>query len=440
MSGSGLEHLVAELATARPVRPVGRVVAVEGGLVKVSGLMKHAALGDQVRLATKTGISSGEVVALSANTISVLCEGGLDGVTTNDRVLHQGPERIAPDDDWLGRIIDPAGRPLDGETLLSGIDLKPVTGAPLPAMDRRAMGKRVATGLKIFDTLLPLVRGQRVGLFAGSGVGKSTLLAQLALGVEADVVVIALAGERSREIRYFTENILGPQGMKKAVVVAAASDQSALTRRKTLLTAMTVAEHFRDKGQHVLFLADSITRMAEAHREVAIASGEAANLREFPPSLTPLVSSLAERAGPGAQGQGDITAIFTVLVAGSDMDEPVADLMRGILDGHIVLDREIAERGRFPAVDVLRSVSRSLPDAASADENTLIARARKRLGAYAKNELMVQAGLYEAGTDPELDIAIALWPELDAFVGQSAHDGVSASFQSLANILDSAEP
>jgi flagellum-specific ATP synthase len=297
------------------------------------------------------------------------------------------------------------------------------------------LGERLETGTSVFNTLLPLVRGQRIGLFAGSGVGKSSLLGKFARGVSADVVVIALVGERGRELREFTERVLGPLGMARAVVVTATSDQSPLVRRRCMWTAMAVAEHFREQGLHVLLLADSITRFAEAHREVALAAGEQGNLRGFPPSTSHTIMSLAERAGPGADGAGDITAVFTVLVAGSDMEEPVADILRGVLDGHVVMDRAIAERGRFPAIDLLRSVSRSLPDAATAGENALIVEARRLLGAYERAEMMIQAGLYSSGSDPVVDAAIKVWPRLDAFLAADAPDGIDSSFQQLATCL-----
>ena len=435
MANPSLDHLIAELRAVDPVRPMGRVRAVEGGLVRVSGLSDHAAMGDQVRLVSGEDTATGEVVALGGDLISVLADRAATGLSVGDRVVHLGPEKIAPDESWLGRVIDPTGAPLDGAPILSGMERRPLVSSPPPAASRRGFGARLSTGRCVCDTMLPLVRGQRVGLFAGSGVGKSTLLAKLAQGLEADVVVIALAGERGREVRHFIDKVLGSRGMARSVVVTATSDQSALMRRKALSTAMSVAEHFRDAGKHVLLLADSITRFAEAHREVALTAGEAASLRGYPPSLPHLIAELVERAGPGGAVQGDITAIFSILVAGSDMEEPVADMLRGVLDGHVILDREIAERGRFPAIDVLRSVSRSLPDAASGEENAMISLARRRMGAYAKNALMVQAGLYQPGSDPELDAAIEVWPRLDAFVGQSAHDGVAASFEALGMAL-----
>lgn len=284
--------------------------------------------------------------------------------------------------------------------------------------------------------MLPVVRGQRIGLFAGSGVGKSTLLAALGRAVEADVVVIALVGERGREVREFVERTLGKEGLARAIVVAATSDKPPLARRRALWSAMAVAEHFRDLGRHVLFLADSVTRFAAAHREVTLASGETASLRGYPPSIAPAIMELAERAGPGSEGcSGDITAVFSVLVAGSDMEEPISDIVRGVLDGHVVLDRTIAERGRFPAIDLLRSVSRSLPDCAKDPENALIALARRRLGSYDRAELMIQSGLYSAGNDPEIDAAIAAWPKLDAFLAEPSQAGIPAAFARLARCL-----
>jgi flagellum-specific ATP synthase len=274
-----------------------------------------------------------------------------------------------------------------------------------------------------------------MGLFAGSGVGKSSLLGSFARHVPADVVVVALVGERGREVRAFAENVLGAKGLARSVIMAATSDQSPLLRRRCALSAMTVAEHFRDQGLHVLLLVDSVTRFAEAHREIALAAGESASLRGYPPSLQQAIMAMAERAGPGADGQGDITAIFSVLVAGSDMDEPVADILRGVLDGHAVLDRRIAERGRFPALDVLRSVSRALPEAASPEENRMIADARDLLGVWDRVEMMVQAGLYQKGTDPAVDRALRIWPLLDRLIGDDAPGGVAQSFRQLQACL-----
>ncbi|MBL4928374.1 FliI/YscN family ATPase [Fuscibacter oryzae] len=426
--------LRAEIARTPVVFPVGRIARIEAGTVRVTGLEAALSLGDRVEM----GALGGEVIGLKPDETVVLPDGSADGLTIGQTVEAAGRGGIAPHDGWIGRIVDPYGQPLDGKPLQQGPNLRPIrTDAPLAAR-RKRLGARLSTGVAVFDTMLPLVRGQRIGLFAGSGVGKSSLLAKFARKVDADVVVIALVGERGRELREFTERVLGTEGMARSVIVTATSDLSALTRRRCAWTAMAVAEHFRDQGLHVLLLVDSVTRFAEAHREVALAAGEPAALRGYPPSLGQTIMAMAERAGPGPEDVGDITAIFSVLVAGSDMDEPVADILRGVLDGHVVMDRKIAERGRFPAIDLLRSVSRSLPEAATEEENGLIAEVRKLLGAWDRAELMIQAGLYVKGTDPVVDRAMQIWPALDGFIGEDAPTGgVEASFARLAAILAS---
>ncbi|TCP61195.1 flagellum-specific ATP synthase [Rhodovulum bhavnagarense] len=441
MTHSPFRLLEARLAALTPFRHVGHVVAAGGGTLRIAGLSHGAGLGDLVEIRHGRGACRlGEVIALAEGMVTVLPDGTPDGVSVGDCVALLGPGEIAPHAGWIGRVVDPFGRPLDGRPLLPGPVPRPLRAAPPPAAQRRGMGARLATGLAVFDTLLPIVRGQRVGLFAGSGVGKSTLLGQLARGLEADIAVIALIGERGRELGEFVADVLGPEGMARSIVIAATSDQSPLVRRRAAWAAMAVAEHFRDTGRHVLFLADSVTRFAEAHRELALAAGESAALRGYPPSTAQAIMSLAERAGPGADEAGDITAIFSVLVAGSDMEEPVADILRGVLDGHVVLDRRIAERGRFPAVDLLRSVSRSLPRAASGTENLLIARARRLMGVYDQAELMIQAGLYPEGSDSQIDAAIRVWPGLDVFMTEHSSAGVAQSFDRLSAVLGAASP
>ncbi|MCH5375496.1 MAG: flagellum-specific ATP synthase FliI, partial [Planctomycetes bacterium] len=347
-----LDVLKTEIDTIASVRPVGRVAAVRGNVVQISGLASKARIGDRLVLRRhQRPALPGEVLQIGHDLIEMLPDSTPDGVAIGDRAVLEPLPAFSPSRFWIGRVVDPFGRPLDNKPLPHGDQGADLMAPPPAASSRQALGKRLATGLSILNTMLPIVEGQRIGLFAGSGVGKSRLLAQLAQGMETEIVVIALIGERGREVNDFVDRVLGPEGMKRAVVVAATSDQSALTRRRCAWAAMTVAEHFRDAGRNVLFLADSVTRFAEAHREISVAAGEAPALRGYPPSVTPLITALCERAGPGAPGQGFITAVFSVLVAGSDMDEPVADILRGVLDGHIVLNRDIAERGRFPAID-----------------------------------------------------------------------------------------
>ncbi len=424
--------LRAQLQGLRPSRAVGTITALGRSSVSVSGLNRSAALGDRVRFGPDL---TGEILALESDSARVMAEGPTEGLRLGMTVSHIGPQTITPDASWLGRIIDPDGAPLDGRALFQGTHAMPLMSQPPSPTQRRGFGQRLATGQAVFDTFLPVVEGQRVGLFAGSGVGKSRLIAALAQQMQSDVVVIGLIGERGREVRDFVAETLGPEGLKRAVVVAATSDRPAPTRARAAYTMMAVAEYFRDQGRNVLLLADSITRFAEAQRDVAAAAGEPFGPSGFPASMAQSIMGLAERAGPGAGSQGNITAIFSVLVAGSDMEGPVADVTRGVLDGHIVLSRDISERGRYPAVDVLRSVSRSLPGAANATENELIQGARQLLSAYDKAEMMVQTGLYSPGSDPITDGAVKIWPDLDAFIAQPSPDGPEASFEALAKVL-----
>ena len=394
-------------------RQIGRISRVDPTGFVVEGLSRYAQLGDELSFLDADGRDCrAEVSRIGRDDLWATPFASAAGLRIGLPINLVGPSRVSPHESWIGRIIDPFGTPMDGVPLVPGTPT-PITATPPAPAARRDLGKRLTTGYAVLDTVLPIVRGQRVGLFAGSGVGKSTLLGSLARGMEADVCVLALVGERGREVSDFVRKVLGPEGMARTVVVAATSDQPANTRRRCAFTAMAVAEYFRDQGKQVLFLCDSLTRVAEAHREVATAAGEAASLRGHPASLTPLLAALCERTGPGQDEQGDITAVFSTLVAGSDMEEPVADIVRGQLDGHIVLTREIAEAGRFPAIDVLRSVSRSLPEAATAEENKLISEVRKMLGVHERTDLMVSSGLYERGSSPEIDRATQLVPKLN---------------------------
>ena len=418
------------------MRHMGRVSGVARGVIEIQGLEGQARIGDHLTLRRRNGPDlPGEVLHVEADVIQMMPTAAPDGVCLGDRVILDQTPAFAPGLHWLGRVVDPFGKPLDGKPLLSGTQDLDIMQSPPPAVARKPLGARMETGLAMLNTMLPVVQGQRIGLFAGSGVGKSTLLATLAKSMQADAVVVALVGERGREVNEFVEHALGTEGMKRSVVVAATSDQSALARRRCAWSAMSVAEYLRDQGLNVLFLADSVTRFAEAHREIAVAMGEQPSLRGFPPSVTPLIAGLCERAGPGTTDQGDITAVFSVLVAGSDMDEPVADILRGVLDGHIVLSREIAERGRFPAIDLSRSVSRSLPGAATEEENRMISETRKLVGSYEQSEAMIKAGLYAEGADPLLDQAVRVHEELDTFFSKAETDGIQSSFNRLQLIL-----
>ena len=427
-----LEVLAGTLARLQVWEVWGSVAAVDSAALSVPGLGPAARRGDRVRV-TPRGRAPllAEIVAVDGAQARAMWFGSGEGVAVGDKVWLEHQRGVAPCTAWIGRVVDAFGEPMDGAPLGHGTIPVPMRRNPPPPAARRGLGARVGTGLAVLDTMLPLARGQRIGLFAGSGVGKSTLLGQLARGVAADVVVIGLIGERGREVRDFVADVLGAEGMARSVVIAASSDQSPLARRQAAWLATAVAETFRDAGQHVLLMMDSLTRFAEAHREVALAAGEPPSLRAYPPSTAHAIAGLVERAGPGAEaGQGDITAVYSILVAGSDMEEPVADIARGTLDGHVVLERAIAERGRFPAIDVRRSVSRSLPGCASDEENALLARARRLIGAYEDAEPMIRTGLYVAGTDPAIDEAMATHEALEAFVATRSTTA-AAAFEAL---------
>ena len=415
----------------------GSIAAIDGARLMIAGLSGIARIGDRLTVDRSTGGPlPAEVIGVNGKMLVAFAFGTPSGAAAGDAVLLDRHSAVArPSRAWIGSTLNWRGARFDGSEPARGTKGFPLDAAPPPAPWRKKLGERLATGHAAFDTFLPLCKGQRIGLFAGSGIGKSMLLGGLSQRVDADVCVIALIGERGREVRAFVEDTLGAEGMARSIVIASTSDESALAKREGARLAMTVAESFRAQGDQVLLIFDSLTRFAEAHREVALAAGEPPSLHAFPPSTFNAIASLAERAGPGVDGEGDITAIFSVLVAGSDMEEPVADMVRGILDGHVILDRKIAERGRFPAIDIRRSVSRSLPAAASASENALLAEARALLSAYEDSELIIRAGLYTPGSDKVIDRAIRVFPALDRFFAEIGDDAPERRFEALHGIL-----
>ena len=415
----------------------GTVTDVSPGVLKIAGVSELAGIGNEI-IVQKDGESvHGEILSISGDQVTALLFSACDIIRIGDVVQIEPDARVTIGDHWLGHIVNYRGDIVSGETAvpLHSASCK-LNRTALPAHLRHHLGPRLSTGLMVTDTLLPLCQGQRMGLFAGSGVGKSTLLGLLAGGVSADRIVIGLIGERSREVNEFVRRTLPQEILPKTVIVAATASEPPGAKKRAALCAITAAEHFRDEGHNVLFLFDSITRFAEAHRETALLAGETPALNAFPPSTVRVVAELAERAGPGTDGTGDITGIFSVLVAGSDMEEPVADMVRGILDGHIVLSRDIAERGRYPAIDVKRSVSRSLPGAASEAENALMRDYRQTIALYEEVAPMLRANLFEFGKDPAADRAILLHAELDAFVGERNPDGPEQAFERMRSLLE----
>jgi len=429
------EAACAHLGLLSPVRLEGRVAGVSALGAEVTGLAGHLAIGDRLMLQSRDARDiPAEIVAFRHQRAQTMTFASPDGLGPGAVALAPvagltigGPATLAPTEHWLGRVIDPLGRPLDGKgPMPAGRTSRPLRAAPPPATARARLGPRLDFGVRALNCFTPCRQGQRLGLFSGSGIGKSTLLGMLASGAACDVAVLALVGERGREVREFIEDELGPDGLARSVVVVATSDAPPLMRREAAYAAMTVAEHFRDQGCSVLLLMDSITRFCLALREIGLTAGEPPATRGFPPSAFAELPRLLERAGPGVERHavptGHITALFTVLVEGDDHNEPVADAVRGILDGHVILDRRIAEGGRYPAIDVLRSLSRTATGCSSAEENGLAARARAILALYADMADLVRLGAYRAGSDPAVDEAVALAPRIEAMLRQGREE------------------
>ncbi len=426
-----------ELPTALTI--YGRVLQISAQKLVICGLSSFAKLGDQVSIeGSDRHVVLGEIIFISDEHIIATPYADISSLHIDAKAFLCPACPPRPCEAWIGKVLDHNGYGLDGQKPVQGLTEQNLKALP-PKM-RKPVGERLQTKLAALDTFLPLCHGQRIGLFAGSGVGKSTLLADLARGADADVVVLALIGERGREVHDFTHGVLGDEGMKKSIVFVATSDQPPALKLRAAWQAMASAEYFRDKGKNVLLLFDSLTRFAEAHRSLALSAGETPSLRAFPPSTFDALARLCERAGPGAiqindKQTGNITAVFSVLVAGSNMDEPVADMVRGILDGHVVLERDIAERGRYPAIDIRRSVSRTLPDCATDHQNQLLIYARRLIGAYEDAKTLISAGLYQPGGNPVLDEAVQKYGDLDKFITLKNTGSITEAFDLLDEIL-----
>jgi flagellum-specific ATP synthase len=422
----------------------GRVVEVSLTHYKVRGLSDTARLGDVVEHRGKVTSSRGEIVRIAREEVVVAPFDRNVDAGIGDAVFRRGPLTVAPHPSWRGRAIDALARPIDGGPFLArGMDDAARADKTPGAMTRQRVGTSFATGVKVIDIFTPLCFGQRLGIFAGSGVGKSTLLAMLAGADAFDTVVVALVGERGREVREFLEDTIG-SSMAKTVAVVATSDESAMMRRRAPDTAMRVAEHFRDQGDRVLLILDSITRFAHALREVATGTGEPPVARGYPASVFTDLPKLLERAGPGLEGTGSITAVISVLVDGDDHNDPVADSVRGILDGHVVLDRTIAEQGRYPPVNPLASISRLAGKAWSSEQRTLVTRLKAMISRFEDTRDIRLLGAYQGGADAELDMAVRQVPLIYQALTQFPAERPSAdAFADLARHLkvsQNAEP
>ena len=416
------------------------MTGVQGLLVEVAGTVDALAIGTRLAIGgpRDTNIAV-EVVGFRNGRALAMPFGDLDGVRMGCKAyVETEVSEVFPSRAWLGRVVNALGEPVDGlGALAQGPRPYRVKNVPPPAHARARVGGKIDLGVKALNAFTTACQGQRLGIFAGSGVGKSVLLSMIARYTAADVIVIGLVGERGREVQEFLIDDLGPEGLARSVVVVATSDESALMRRQAALMTLTTAEYFRDQGLQVLCLIDSVTRFAMAQREIGLASGEPPASKGYTPSVFAELPRLLERAGPGVQGSGSITGLFTVLVEGDDHNEPVADAVRGILDGHVVLDRAIAERGRFPAVNVLRSLSRTMPGCNAPDEQAVVDEARRVLSVYDNMAELIRLGAYRAGTDSEVDRAIKLFPKLEAFLrqGKDERGEIRSGYGHLAEIL-----
>jgi flagellum-specific ATP synthase len=401
--------------TADTIKCVGRVFRVHGLLVESVG--PQSVVGEICHIETREGSRLAEVVGLNGATTQLMVYGLMEGIELGAKVIASGSGlKIPCSPDMLGRVLDALGRPVDGGKNYAAHEYVPAVREAPPAFSRPMITERLTTGIRAIDGLLSVGKGQRIGVFAGSGIGKSTFLSMIAASTKADVNVIALIGERGRELNDFIANSLDKETLKRSVIIAATGDKSSLERLKGAYTATAIAEYFRDLGMSVMLLFDSVTRFARAQREIGLSRGESPAQRGYPPSVFDLLPKLLERAG--TSGKGSITAFYTVLVEGDDMDEPVSDNVRATLDAHIVLSRRLAARGHYPPVDVLQSISR-LADEVSGDETQKAVRVVKRLMAdYAEAEDIINAGAYKQGSNPEIDAAIVKRPEIEDFLIQ----------------------
>ncbi len=436
-----LEKALRRVRQARVTETCGRVAQVIGLIIESEGPV--AAVGELCRIESvrHDGFTLAEVVGFRNNRLLLMPLGKLHGIHPGSEVTATGaPMRLGVGNGLKGRVLDGLGRPIDGLGVPQtdhrvGLNLQP----PHP-LKRQRIGQVFQTGIKALDTFTPCGRGQRLGIFAGSGVGKSTLLGMMASHAEADVNVIALIGERGREVREFLERDLDAAGRRKSIVIVATSDEPALHRVKGGYLALAIAEFFRDQGLSVLLMMDSVTRLAMAQREIGLAVGEPPTTRGYTPSVFSLLPQLLERAGTGEKG--DITGLLTVLVEADDMNDPIADAVRSILDGHIVLSRDLATQNHYPAIDVLESVSRLNRDLLQAAQLELVAAARDHLALYRRNQDLIGIGAYAVGSNPAIDRAIALHDPLNAFLRQGVHESFSTaqSWSLLKEALAAAPP
>src|SRR5581483_2642511 len=437
-----MRALLEQIEELDGIETYGRVVGVRGLMVEAAGPLHAMSVGARVVIETNGAPIPCEVVGFSGGHALLMPFASLEGVRRGCRAVVSGVRAaVRPSPAWLGRVVNALGEPIDGkDPLPSGPMPYPFRAPPPAAHTRRRVGTPIDLGVRALNTFLTCCHGQRMGIFAGSGVGKSVLLSMMARNVVADVSVIGLVGERGREVQEFLQDDLGEEGLARSVVVVATSDEPALMRRQAAYLTLAVAEYFRDQAQHVLLLMDSVTRFAIAQREIGLATGEPPTAKGYTPTVFAELPRLLERAGTGA-GEGTITGVFTVLVEGDDHNEPIADAVRSILDGHIVMERSIAERGRYPAINVLKSVSRTMPRSADPAYLEVLTKTRAVMATYSDMEELIRLGAYRPGSSPEVDEAIGFHKPLEAFLGQSKEEATSLAegYQRLERIMSGVE-
>ena len=415
------------LATVRPILVEGMLSRMVGMTLEAVGC--EAAVGGRCLVDTAEGRQiEAEVVGFSGEKLFLMPTGDIRGIMPGARVIPtRSVDSLAMGDELLGRVLDGAGRPIDGLGELRCSDQAPLSGAPLNPLMRRPIRDPLDVGVRSINALLAVGGGQRIGLFAGSGVGKSVLLGMMTRYTKADVTVVGLIGERGREVQDFVGNTLGPDGMRRAVVVATPADNPPLMRLHGAWLATAIAEYFRDRGLKVLLLLDSLTRFAQAQREIALAIGEPPATKGYPPSVFARLPQLVERAGNSDRGVGSITAFYTVLAEGDDQNDPIADAARAILDGHIVLSRRLAESGLYPAIDIEASISRAMHQISTREHLDLATRFKQVYSTYQQNRDLISVGAYRRGSDPRIDLAVEQWPKMLDFLRQDMYDPVSVA-------------
>lgn len=435
-----MRALLNEISAVQAIEQFGRVQSVQGLLVEIAGPVHAMSIGSRVTVSGRDDLPIAcEVVGFRDNAALCMPFGALDGVRMGcpARVGESEPV-VRPNASWLGRVLNAAGEPIDGKgPLTPGPDPYRLRNSPPPAHRRARVGEPVDLGVRALNGFATCCKGQRMGIFAGSGVGKSVLLSMLARNTACDVSIIGLIGERGREVQEFIEDDLGPEGLARSIVIVATSDEPALMRRQAAYLSLTLSEYFRDLGKDVLCMMDSVTRFAMAQRDIGLSGGEPPTSKGYTPTVFAELPKLLERAGPGV-GTGSITGIFTVLVEGDDHNEPVADSVRSILDGHIVMERGIAERGRYPAINVLKSVSRTMPNCVPENVRPHVQRARMLMSTFSDMEELIRLGAYRPGSDPGIDEAIHFNPLLEKFLSQRKEESTSLGegYEELARILN----